>query len=176
MRIATDGWEFDFTDAINVFKFDNQDRNDLMYHGAPMKAVDIIVELASNYLFIEVKAYDNPEEFLSQVKEVNVNGKPSQKSARAWLIEYLKYKYRDSFLYRYAENKIDKPIIYLCLLNFDSALNRELIKNLHQQLPVRNKYMERWKKEIVNKCYVLNEIQWNEKFPKWQVKNIIHTE
>lgn len=171
MKITTDGWEFDFTDAVNVFKFDNQDRNAPMYHGAPMKAIDIIVELESNYLFIEIKAYDNPEEYLSTAKEVNENGKPSQKSARAWLIEYLKYKYRDSFLYRYTEDKVEKPITYLCLMNFEAAMNIELRKELMRELPAEN-IPQRWNKKIIDKLYVLNQDSWNKIFPEWNVRRI----
>jgi len=47
MSIEVDGFEFDFTDAIDVFVFDEKDKTNPMYHGLShaMKAVDLIVEL-----------------------------------------------------------------------------------------------------------------------------------
>ena len=47
MKIACDGFEFDFTDAVNVFVFDEKDKAKATYHGLShaMKAVDLIVEL-----------------------------------------------------------------------------------------------------------------------------------
>ena len=55
MRIAVDGFELDFTDAIDVFVFDEADSTKPRYHGLShaMKAVDLIVELETAYLFVK---------------------------------------------------------------------------------------------------------------------------
>ena len=58
-----DGFSFCFPDAVNAFKFDETDRTKDTFHGVPMKAVDIIVELKNAYLFIEIKNYDDPADY-----------------------------------------------------------------------------------------------------------------
>ena len=85
-----------------------------------------------------------------------------------WLKNYLKYKFRDSYLYRYAEDKVNKPVHYLCLINFDNALNVALNKNLKRELPV-GKVTARWNKKLCESCQVLNQAEWNKAFPKWPV-------
>ena len=117
-----------------------------------MKAVDIIVELENDYLFIEVKDFFSPEEY---------QGKEHFKHLK----EVLKYKYRDTFLYRWAEQKVDKPIHYLCLLTLENALISRMNKAIRLELPW-GKPVTRWKRPIVDRCVVLNEARWNKNFPK----------
>ncbi|MGB5157331.1 hypothetical protein [Desulfobacterium sp. N47] len=64
MKVNTDGFEFDFTDAIDAFVFDEKDNSKQTYHGLShaMKAVDLIVELENEYLFVEVKDFHAPNE------------------------------------------------------------------------------------------------------------------
>ena len=157
MKVSTDGFEFDFTDAINAFVFDEKDKRLPTYHGLShaMKAVDLVVELENEYLFVEVKDFHGPDDY---------QGKDHFNHLR----EVLKYKYRDSFLYRWAENKIDKPIYYLCLLTLDNALISRMNKEVRIQLPP-GLPIDRWEKEIAQGASVLNEERWNKKFPKWPV-------
>lgn len=126
MRVSADGFEFDFTDAVDAFIFDEKDKHLPTYHGLShaMKAVDIVVELENGYLFVEVKDFHNPNEY-------------QDKNHFNHLTEVLKYKYRDSFLYRWAENKVEKPIYYLCLLTLDNALTSRMNKEIRIQLPPR---------------------------------------
>jgi len=58
MKIQCDGFEFDFTDALDVFVFDEQNQASPHYHGLShaMLAVDLIVEFPDYYLFVEVKS------------------------------------------------------------------------------------------------------------------------
>jgi hypothetical protein len=166
MIVVSDGYQFDFTDAIEAFKFDETDSALPTFHGAPMKAIDIIAEFPDVCLFVEVKEYDQPEEFdgfltADKGKLDNFN----------WLKNYLKYKYRDSYLYRHAENMTDKPVHYLCLLNFDDALNSVMRKNLRSELPV-GKASRRWVRILAQSCQVLNLADWNRNFPKWPVQKI----
>ncbi len=170
MIVTTDGFEFDFTDAIDAFIFDEKDKQNPRYYNAPMKAVDIIVELEREYLFIEIKDYDDLSYCDIDTASSDTEKKERQDSFR-WLKNYLKYKYRDTFLYRFAEEKVDKPIHYLCLLNFDNAINTKIKKVLHSELPVRRLHPH-WKKSIVESCQVVNFDKWNENFDKWQVKRI----
>ena len=66
MIVECDGFEFDFTDALDVFIFDEKDKQKTNYHGLShaMKAVDIVVELQDYYLFIEVKDFYEPESYI----------------------------------------------------------------------------------------------------------------
>jgi hypothetical protein len=160
VRIICDGFEFDFTDALDVFIFDETDRNKSHYHGLShaMKAVDIIVELTDYYLFIEVKAFHEPEQYQ--------NSTPFNH-----LREILKYKYRDTWLYRWGENKIDKPIKYLCLLELETPLLSRMNKELRRQIPV-GKAEIRWNQEICNSCSVFNFELWNQRFRLWPVTRL----
>lgn len=158
MIITVDGFEFDFQDAVDVFIFDEQDKGKVSFHGLShaMKAVDLVVELEHDYLFIEVKDFHTPDDYK--------NG-----SYFNHLRESLKYKYRDSFLYRWAENKVDKPIRYLCLLTLDNALISRMNKEIRKQLPT-GQPISRWQRAMAHSSVVLNENRWNENFPKWQVR------
>ncbi len=158
MKLSVDGFDFDFLEALDAFVFDETDKTKPTYHGLShaMKAVDIIVELENYYLFIEVKDFFSPEEY--QGKE-HFNH----------LKNVLKYKYRDTFLYRWAEQKIDKPIHYLCLLTLENALISRMNKAIRSELPW-GKPIGRWERSIVDRCVVLNEERWNKNFPKWPVK------
>jgi hypothetical protein len=132
MKIVVDGFEFDFQDAISAFVFDEKDRTSPTYHGLShaMKAVDLIVELEDDYLFVEVKDFHEPEEY-------------QDRNFFNHLRDVLKYKYRDSFLYRWAEQKTDKPIA-----------------------------IKRWQQAIAKNCAVLNVERWNRNFPKWPVSRV----
>jgi hypothetical protein len=165
-----DGFSFDFTDALTAFVFDEKNGSKITFHGAPMKAVDIIVELQDAYLFIEIKNYDDPVDYDTRIF-VDVNELDNKQEHFNFLKNNLKYKYRDSCLYRYAEDKVDKPIHYLCLVNFENALNLALQKALKRELPV-GIVSKRWKREIAVSCHVLNLGKWNKLFPKWPVVKI----
>ena len=43
ISIECDGYIFSFADALDAFKFDDQNPTSPHYHGVPMKAVDIII-------------------------------------------------------------------------------------------------------------------------------------
>ncbi len=161
-----DGFSFDFTDALNAFVFDEKDKIKMTYHGQPMKAVDIVVELKEAYLYIEIKDFFDPNSY--DTKSSKDEDLEKKQDNFKWLKNYLKYKYRDSYLYRHAEQKVDKTIHYICLLTFENALNTTMQKVLRKELPV-GKASQRWKQELVNSCQVVNVERWNQQFPKWPV-------
>ena len=105
MIVETDGFSFDFTDALDAYVFDEKDPAEPRFHGLPMKAVDIVVELEEKYLYIELKHMDDPDQY-----NIRADVTDEKRKAFKWLKNYLKYKYRDTFLARYAEEKVDKPI------------------------------------------------------------------
>lgn len=165
MKIDADGFSFDFTNAIDAFVFDEKDTSKPNYHGAPMKGVDIIAELDEAYVFVEMKNYDDPDSFKDALSSEDEEAK---RANFTWLKDYLKYKYRDTYIYRHAEGKTDKPIHYICLLTFDNALNSRMQHSLKRELPV-GKASRRWIREIANSCQVVNVNSWNRNFPKWPV-------
>ncbi len=160
-----DGFSFDFTDALDAFVFDEKEISKPTFHGQPMKAVDIVVELAEAYLYVEIKDFYDPAAY--DVKRFDDEEElKAKRDAFRWLKNYLKYKYRDSYLYRHAEEKVEKPIHYICLLTFENALNTVMQKALLRELPV-GRVSSRWRRELVNSCQVLNLEKWNQHFPKW---------
>ncbi len=171
MKIVTaDGFEFKFADAVDAFVFDETDRTKPTYHGAPMKGVDVVAEFEQAYLFIELKDYDDPTLY-DIINASTDDEKKSRQGYFKWLKNYLKYKYRDSYLYRHAEQKVEKPVHYICLLNFDNALNSLMQKNLKRELPV-GKASRRWLRVLATSCQVVNVDKWNENFPKWPVRRL----
>ena len=163
--VVADGFEFRFSDAIDAYLFDEKDSSKPTFHGAPMKGVDIVAEFASAYVYVELKDYDDPSAYDIRTAANDDERKARQDSFK-WLKNYLKYKFRDSHLYRYAEGKVDKPVHYICVLTFDNALNSRMLNELKRELPVGKK-PSRWTQSLVNSCQVVNLAKWNEVFPKW---------
>ncbi len=169
MIIEADGFSFDFTDAIDAFIFDEKDKTSPHYHGLPMKGVDIIVVLRDACLFVELKDLNDPASYDEMMATENdINDALQRRQTFNWLKNYLKYKYRDTYLCRHAENQIDhtKPLHYICVLTFENALNTRLQKTLKKELPV-GKASKRWQFEIARSVQVMNVANWNKNFPKW---------
>lgn len=160
MKIECDGFEFDFSDAKDLFIFDEKDKDRPNFHGLShaMKSVDLIAELEEYYLFVEVKDFHDP---------VSYEGNEHFNHLR----EVLKYKYRDTWLYRWAEGKTNKPIKFLCLLELEKGLISRMTKEIRKQLPL---YAcgPRWRNEISNGCAVLNLEIWNRRFTAWPVMRV----
>jgi len=165
MKIEADGFCFDFTDALDVFVFDEKDRTKPTYHGLPMKAVDLVAEFPDAYVFVEIKEFVDPDMYDEHLA-ADDDETEKRRDHFKWLKNYLKYKYRDTYLFRHAEDRVDKPIHYICLLTFDNAMNTTMQKALRSELPV-GLASSRWKREIVKSCHVVNLARWNENFPKW---------
>ncbi|OQB39643.1 MAG: hypothetical protein BWY06_01560 [Candidatus Latescibacteria bacterium ADurb.Bin168] len=144
----------DVPNAVSFCKFDGPT------HGLShcMKAVDFIVELADRYLFIEIKDPDNPASNPSDKTEF------SNKLQSGKLDEDLKYKYRDSFLYRWASQQIEKPIHYYVLVSLSALGAPELLartEQLKRKLPLNGPSSGVWKRTMVAQCAVFNIDAWN---------------
>lgn len=155
MKITFDGFEIEFSDAKDILLFDQSDSGQPTFHGLShtMKAVDLVVEFDAFYLFVEAKDFYDP----SQCKDV---------APPVGLVDSLKYKFRDTFLYRWAEDRLDKPVKFVCLLTLDNALVSRVGKELRCQLP-HGKPVNRWQREVATGCVVVNVDRWNDNFPNW---------
>jgi hypothetical protein len=171
IEVEADGFLFRFENAIEAYVFDEKDRQNPNFHKPPMKAVDIIAEFENDYVFIEIKDFEDPQLY-NTLQYFSEEENKIRKDHFKWLKNYLKYKYRDTFLCRHAEQKVDKPIRYICLLvNFDNPLSLRLQQALRSELPVGMK-SRKWVKEIARGCVVVNLEKWNEKFSKWPVQRL----
>lgn len=160
MNLIEDDLEFNFSDALSAIKFDDDEHK--LSHC--MKAVDFVVELPNAYLFVEVKDPCHPKAYPQATEGFKVkvtNGK---------LQEEIVKKFRDSFVYRWAENKLGKPIHFLSLITLEEALLKNFQDELHRNLPFAGP--TRWSRQIVASCHVLNVEAWNRNFPKWTVRRL----
>lgn len=159
MTITVDEYIFDFPAAKELYKFDQKDPISPYFHGADMmKSVDVMAEFAGYYLWIEIKNYT--DDIIEKMKSEGDQRKDGDAyHAKSYLRNNLVQKYRDTFLYRYAEQKVDKPIFYVCLLNFDSALRVFFKREVAKSIPV-HKPTTRWKRNIIDGFFVVNEVDW----------------
>lgn len=161
MTVLTEGnLEFSFNAVQSV------DRLDDAQHGMThcMKAVDFIVESNDRYWFIEVKDPDNPRATAAAKKAFAENLKTGK------LRKDLVIKYRDSFLYRWAMKKLDKPVKYvvlLCMKALDDAALLQQNDNLRRNLPTEK--ANSWQRPLADSCVILDFDGWNKQFPNWQV-------
>lgn len=165
-KIMTEGnISIDFSQSLSAKKFDGDD------HGLShcMKAVDFIVELKDKIYFVEIKDPDHP------------NAKPNdrnefvKKLESSELINELKYKYRDSYLYELAMKKVTKPVHYLVLICLDSLTETELTNRmdiLKKDMPVDGPPRNHWPQKFVHGCIVMNLRTWNSHLPKFPASRI----
>jgi len=167
MILEENDLRFDFTNAIDAFVFDQMEALLPNYHGVNnMSRVDFIVELDNAILFVEVKDPDHPDstlEILERFLTKLENGKLGNTFAS---------KFIHTFLYRWAEEKITKPIYYLSLVTLDNAQVLQLSDEIVKKLPPLGVPVPRWKKQLFENCQVFNLETWNNSFPLWQVRRI----
>ena len=167
MELIEKDLSFNFINIVDGFIFDQTDAREPNYHDLDnMSKVDFIVELEDKLLFIEVKDPEYPE-----VSEENLQ-KFLTKLENGKLVNAFVNKYMDSFIYRWAEQKINKPIHYLSLVTLDSALLLNLTDKIISKLPPMELASARWGRPFIASCQVLNLETWNDNFPEWQVHRI----
>ena len=152
--------------AVGARKFDDQQTHRLSHC---MKAVDFVVEFDDYYLFIEIKDPQNPR---APARETN-------RFARSFLSgeidDELRFKYRDSFLTEWADERADKPIDYLVLIALDQLSPPDLLTRqdqLRRLLPLQRPGPRPWPRPIVRNCGVFNIATWNTTFPNYQVTRL----
>ena len=128
-----------------------------------MKAVDFIVEEPDRLLFIEFKDPDhphaNPEDQKAFLEELQTGGKDD---------DFVR-KYRDSFIYRWAEGVDEKPIFYFVLVaahRLDEAMLLARTEDLKRKLPTGGPPSGAWQRQIVAGCGVFNLKTWNKHLPQ----------
>lgn len=152
-------FEFDFPQAISLYKFDERDPMSPHYHNTVMKAVDVMAEFPNFQLWIEIKEY-TVEQINNMKAEGNQKKNGDDYHLKTWLLGNVKYKFRDTFLYRYCENKIPEKIVYIFLTNFDDALNSFFRKELIKHIPAIK--ITQWSKTLLEKDHILvvNKEAW----------------
>ena len=145
----------DFKGALSALKFDDPSIHGLSH---AMKAVDFIVEFRDKYLFVEIKDPDNPNardrdvrRFLGRIRSGSIDAE-------------FYTKLRDSFLYRWAEKKADKPIVYAILIASESLTDVELTAktdDLRRKLPSKKYAPANWNRAFVEDCGVFTLESWN---------------
>ncbi|HMY99645.1 MAG TPA: hypothetical protein PLU79_08335 [Burkholderiaceae bacterium] len=170
MKVRADGFEFEFPGALDAFIFDEKVKSHSRFHGLShvMRAVDLVVELPSDTLFIEVKDFHAPDDY--NFNAAVTDDEQGQRRDRVnHLRDVLVHKFRDTWLYRWSERAAgtpDKPVRYLCVLSLDNGLLGAVRKELRQALPVGSAG-PRWQRELATACEVLNLQRWNSVFPGW---------
>lgn len=164
MTVLTEGkLQLTISNAVAARKFD--DASHKLSHC--MKAVDFVVELSDRYLFIEFKDPQDPEAATED------RDKWIKKFQSGQLDEDLKYKYRDSFLYEWADGRADKPVYYLILIALDTLTEPLLLhrkREMERKLPLRGPGS--WPRPIVKDCDVFNIASWNRHFPQCPVERL----
>jgi hypothetical protein len=172
MKLRERDLEIDFTDAIDAIVFDQMKSNQPNYHGiAEMHRVDFVVELEAAILFVEVKDPGNPraqaeglEKFFAELKSGTLG-------------DTFAAKFIDTFLYRWAEERLHKPVYYISLVTFeDSELLPNFSDEIAKKLPPMGNVMPRWKRRLAENCQVFNIELWNQSFPKWPATRIAPAE
>lgn len=159
--LTEERFEFDFPNAKALYKFDERDHLSPTFHGVPMQAVDVMAEFPNFQLWIEIKEFQ-PSEIEAMKKEGDQQKKGCDVHNKAHLTKNLKHKFRDTFLYRYCENKLDRDVVFVCLTNFDDTLNGFYKKELIKQIPA-GLSSKRWNKQLIDKSLliVVNENSWH---------------
>jgi len=150
----------DIINAVSLRKFDDDT------HGLShcMKAVDFIIELEKSVIFLEIKdpqsPHAHPEKFIEDFTSYKL------------INDELKPKCRDSFIYEYSMNRVNKPIFYIALICLDTITEPELSAQadlLRKNLPVDGPPKQPWIRKFIETCAVLNIAAWRKTFPHYPI-------
>lgn len=171
--ISADGYTFRFgDDVVDAFVFDSKE-----HHGGmnAMKAVDIIAEFPNEYLFIELKKYDaarggiefrcplwDDKSLIKDYCPLATNPGKRDKASVKRIAHDLRRKYCDTLLFCYAEDKLNKNVNYICVVEgCDSAQTLQLQEILKNAMPKGIPADSRWVRPIVKNVAVVNVATWN---------------
>ncbi len=152
------------------FRFDGES------HGLShcMKAVDFIIETPEEDFFLELKDPDHPRAHSKAVEEFQ----QSLKSGK--LIKDLVSKFRDTFLYRWAEREDFQPpshyFVVIAARTLEPAHLLALTDQLKRHLPLEGPRSERWNRRLAQRCAVFNMETWNKAMPAFPLSRINYTQ
>ena len=136
------------------------------------KSVDWILELPEQIYFIEVKDPQGPRD-----KDLEDPGtKKREQNSKYFLESFLAdklnpdlvAKFRDSFLYEWACERVDKPISYFVIFAWQDLDRAQLLTRsdtLKRRLPTGTP--AGWSRPIAHDCIVFNIAAWNKAFPQY---------
>ena len=133
-----------------------------------MKAVDWILEFPERVCFVEVKDPDTPLAQNHRQRDRFV-----QSLLAGNLTPSLVLKFRDSFLYEWACNRLAKPLSYYVIVASERLDDAQLLtrtEELKRTLPVGTP--AGWSRPVANDCYVFNVEKWNEVFPEYPLSRL----
>ena len=170
MKVKADGFEFEFPEALEAYVFDEKDKAAARYHGLShaMKAVDLVVELPNDTLFIEVKDFHAPDDYNFKAA-VTDDQRTERRQSLNHLRDVLVHKFRDTWLYRWSERAAgapDKPVRYLCVLTLDNGLLGVVNKEMNQVVP-NGRARPRSQRELAHACVALSPQRLHSALPAW---------
>jgi hypothetical protein len=161
-RVFSEGdLEFNFSNADDCEKFDCSEHK--LSHC--MSSVDFIFEKNGQVFFVEVKDPGNTQSMQHRDVDNFTIDREAPKLVK---------KARDTFIYRYCQEKNINRIGYFVLVTISGIQRQDLIefrKKLKQQLPILPD-SNIWKKRFIEDCIVFNIESWNEFLPQYPVTRI----
>lgn len=134
-----------------------------------MKAVDFIIELPDRIYYIEIK---DPDQTANEVRRKQF----SDELSSGKIDEELKTKFRDTWIYEWAERRIaGKPIYYLILIAFEQLTAAELSARkagMERKLPILGPNKRNWQRPFVIGCAVFNLAAWNRTFANMPIRRV----
>jgi hypothetical protein len=134
-----------------------------------MKAVDFIVEMPDRIYYIEIK---DPDQTANEASRKQFSDE--LKSGK--IDEELKTKFRDTWIYEWAERRIGrKPIYYLILIAFEKLTAPELSarnSGVKRKLPILGPNKQNWQRPFVQDCAVFNLAAWNRTFVSMPIRRV----
>ena len=180
MTTMTEGdLRFTFPDAIGGIQFDDA-KHGLSYC---MKAVDFIVEFEQQYIFVEIKDLVIPDSFSANAPGRSLEKRESdskkfiEKFQSDKLRPELVSKFRDSFIYRWAQGLTNKPIYYLLVLELPSVSEEDLMtkaEELQRAIPVKDNGVpiDSWNRPIAKACKCFTVDTWGTHFKGWTIERV----
>ena len=133
-----------------------------------MTAVDWILDLPERIYFVEVKDPEDPE-----ARRFSAANDFLQDFLAGRLTRKLSAKFRDSFLYEWACDRVDKPISYFVIVASEALDDAQLLTrtdDLKRTLPTGTPAS--WSRAIAHGCIVFNISKWNEAFPEYPLSRL----
>ena len=148
-------------------KFDDPQRHGLSH---AMKAVDFVVENGRDLILIEVKDPDAAAHHPQHRQSLDAF---RDRIASHALANEAVRKFRDTFVYLWAEDRLRQRVVHYYLLiafeTLDAALLLSLQDDMKRMLPAKEAQPASWSRSIVKRIGVFNLKTWNEHLREYPV-------